>query len=321
MDQRSVHDELISILKLRIQEGKNPVNLLMEFLPISKEAAYRRLRGEIQLTLDEAVILAKKLEVSLDNLIPNNREDKYIFHISLFTLNHSMDKYCQTLTDIINFRLRIKSDPNCLAYIVGKTLSPAFYFKHKEFTKFTLFKWIYLTQDSTKYSTFSDIVIPPKLEQLFRPFLDAAIQIPTTYILNDSLFTSLTKDLNYYLKINLLTRKEVELLKAQILMIIDELEEIAGRGTYKNGAEVSMYITNSYFDSSYCYTRGNGFETCGIGTYGLNFISCPNRQIAENQRIWIESLIKYSTLISRSGEAQRMCFFKKQREKIGNIST
>ncbi|MDR3061447.1 MAG: hypothetical protein LBU57_04970, partial [Dysgonamonadaceae bacterium] len=289
MNQRNLHNELISILKLQTPKDTRPVDLLMKYLPISKESAYRRLRGEIQLSLDEAIILAKKMEVSLDNLISKCQEDKYTFHISPFIINHPLDKYSQTLADIMDSYQFIKSDPDCFCYMVGKILYPTFYFKHKEFTQFTLFKWIYLVQDSTQYPSFSEIIIPPQLEELFKSFWDIAIQIPSTYILNDFLFTSLAKDLRYYLTINLLTKKEVEILKTQILMIIDEMEETAVLGTYKNGAKVSMYITDSYFDFSYNYIKGNGFDACGIGIYGLNFISCQNKQVTKNQRIWIES--------------------------------
>ncbi len=316
---KNLHEELIKLLKEQTPTEENPVNVLMESLNISKEAAYRRLRGEIQLTLDEAIILAKKLEVSLDNLLEIYWENKYTFHISPIEINSSIKEYHKTLSEIIYAYDYIKSDPACCTYIIGKLLSPTLYFKYKEFSKFTLFKWIYLVQDSNKYTTLSDVIVPPNLEQLYKPFMDAAIQIPTTYILNDFLFTSIMNDLNYYYKINLLTRDDIAILKEQTILIINDLEDIAERGTYKGGAEVSIYIADTYFDISYNYVSGNHFEACGIGVYGLNFLSCQHPKIVQYQKSWIESLIRHSTSISRSGESQRMIFFKRQREKINSI--
>ncbi len=312
---RSVHEELISILRSRSQEDENPVDTLTDLFSLSREGAYRRLRGEIQLTLDEAVILAKKLEVSIDNLIEINREDKYAFHILPYT-NTTMEKYYQTMEDIAKSYIFVKNDPLSYSYIVGKVFAPTFYFKYKEFTRFTLFRWIHLVQNGTKYMSLSSVAIPPKLENLYQPFIDATTQVSTTHILNDFLFTAVAKDIDYFHMIKLLSKNDVEILKQQMLMIIDDIEDVAMRGAYKNGAKVSIYITDTYFDTSYHYIFGNGFEACGVGAYGLNFLSCQNSRVARDHKIWIESLIKYSTSITQCGEAQRLAFFNKQRGKF-----
>ena len=315
----NVHNGLISALKTQIPSGENPANMLKDLLSISKEGAYRRLRGEIQLTLEEAIILAKKLEISIDNLIETNGEDKKTFHIYLFEKDSYTEEYHKMLIDIMNSYLYIKSDPECYNYYVGKIFPLILYFKYKEFSKFAFFKWIYLVRGNIKYTTFADLNVTPELENLRQPFMDAAMEIPTTYILNDDMFTSIAKDLKYYYTIKLLTKEDTEILKEQILMLIDDMEEIAVKGMYKTGAKVSIYVTESYFDITYTHIKGNGIEACGIGIYGLNFLSCMNKQIVNNHKTWIESLIKYSTLISQSGESKRITFFNRQREKINNI--
>ncbi len=315
----SIHDGLISVLKSTLNDGENLANILTDLLLISKEGAYRRLRGEIQLTLDESINLSKKLGISIDNLIEESSGDKHSFHITPFTCHTQMDAYYQTLTEIMSFFNYIKTDPQAHTYIVGKTLSPTLQFKHKEFTKLSFFKWLNLLHIDTKYMAFSDVVIPLKFEQLFEAYISATTQVATTYILNDFIFNAINKDLFYFYTIGLLSKEDVEILKQQELLIIDELENIAANGKFNNGAPVSIYITNSYFDASYNYIKGNGFEACGIGAYGLNFLSCTDKQIIKNHKLWIDSLIKYSTYITQSGEVQRLLFFNKQRERINSI--
>ena len=53
--------------KLPLKE--NLANLLIDTLYIGKEAIYRRLRGEVPFTLEEAALISRKLGVSLDNVI------------------------------------------------------------------------------------------------------------------------------------------------------------------------------------------------------------------------------------------------------------
>ncbi len=316
---QTVHDGLISMLKSISKGGENPANILTDLLPISKEGAYRRLRGDMQLTMDEAIILAKKMGISIDNLIEVNKKEKYVFHISPFSINSSLEEYYQTLADIMASYNFLRNDAQAYSYIVGRVFSPGFYFKYKELTKYTFFKWIYQVHNQTKYTPMSDISVPAKFEQIFQPFIEATEQVPTTFILNDVMFSAIAKDLLYYFTIRLLTKEEVEILKEQILLMIDDMEYIATNGRYKNGAAVSIYIAETYFDASYHYIKGNEFEACGVGAYGLNFLSCVNNQVCNNFKVWIESLIKYSNSITQSGEIYRLAFFNEQREKIRNV--
>ncbi len=317
---KNVHNELISVLKSQIPQEENPAEVIVNLLSVSKEGAYRRLRGDIQFSLDEAIIIAKHLGISLDNLIEIDWNDKYTFHIMPFTINPTLKEYHQTLTDIMDSYNYVKDDPNSYSYIVSKVFSPTFYFKYKEFSKFVIFKWIYLHQNGTKYSTFSDVKVPAAVEDLYSPFISAAFQVQTTYILNGFMFSALANDLYYLLRIKLLTKEDIEILKTQIIMIINDLEETASRGYYKNGAKVNIYIADNHFDTSYHYLNGKGFEACGIGVYGLNFLSCLNPKIAQDQKIWIESLINHSTSVTQCGEAQRLAFFNKQRKIFNDIN-
>ncbi len=315
----ALHNTLIGILKLQAADGDSPANLLTDLLHISKEASYRRLRGEIQFTLDEAVIISKSLGFSLDNLIEYSLKDKYAFHIIPFTENALLEEYCHTLQGIMDTHYYIREDPDRFAYVVGKMVPPTLHFRYKEYTKFTLFKWVYLVQDSTKYATLADVKLSPKLEKMLDPFVAGAKTVPTTYIFTDFMFTALVKDLIYFYNIKLLSKTDIEIVTRDALLIIDDLEELASRGSYENGVPVSMYISDNHIDAAYHYIQGNGFKACGTGIYGLNFLSCIDNQICENHKLWIESLIRYSTSVTQGGIAQRIHFFNKQREKIKKI--
>ena len=83
--------ELINILKKRTSEKQNTVDLLMDIVSIGKEAAYRRLRGEIPFTLEEAVSICSRLNVSLDVLAGTKQEDIYAFYSNAVFSNKPMN--------------------------------------------------------------------------------------------------------------------------------------------------------------------------------------------------------------------------------------
>jgi hypothetical protein len=139
------------------------------------------------------------------------------------------------------------------------------------------------------------------------------------FIWDRMMFCSLINDIKYFYDINLITDNEKNILKEEFLLMIDALEKLAAKGKHENGEEISIYISNVNFEASYSYFRSTNYKSSIIRLFSINFISTGDANVFEYQKDWIQSLKKYSTLISVSGEMQRVQFFDKQREYINNL--
>ena len=62
--QNELNTSLIEAVKEKLPLKENLANLLIDTLYIGKEAIYRRLRGEVPFTLEEAALISRKLGVS-----------------------------------------------------------------------------------------------------------------------------------------------------------------------------------------------------------------------------------------------------------------
>ena len=83
---------LLHAVKDRISSEINPVFIIMDILSIGKEAAYRRLRGEVSFTLREAAILANELGFSLNEVV-NAFSDKIFNYLSLIHISEPTRPY------------------------------------------------------------------------------------------------------------------------------------------------------------------------------------------------------------------------------------
>ena len=63
----ALKDGLIRAMKDKMPGGNNLASALTEILCIGKEAVYRRLRGEVAFTFNEAAVISRELGISLDN--------------------------------------------------------------------------------------------------------------------------------------------------------------------------------------------------------------------------------------------------------------
>lgn len=56
-----------------------------------------------------------------------------------------------------------------------------------------------------------------------------------------------------------------------------------------------------------------------IRVYSINSITTQDSEMFNSLKDWIQSLKKFSTMISESGEMQRIQFFNRQREIINTL--
>jgi hypothetical protein len=130
---------------------------------------------------------------------------------------------------------------------------------------------------------------------------------------------SLINDIKYFHDINLMTDEDTAILKREFLDIIDELEYLAETGKHKNGNAIDIYISNINFEASYSYLESPTYKTSLMRLYSINYLSSSDPLVFNRQKEWIQTLRKYSTLITVSGEAERLRFLDKQREDINNM--
>ena len=98
-----------------------------------------------------------------------------------------------------------------------------------------------------------------------------------------------------------------------------DMEELATRGKSKAGNNIRIYISNINFEATYSYLDTNTIQLSMIRIYSINSITTQDSEMFRGLKEWIQSLKKFSTLISESGEMQRIQFFKQQREIIGTL--
>ena len=138
--------------------------------------------------------------------------------------------------------------------------------------------------------------------------------------MDDNVFWSATKDIEYFMKRGLLSKDDVRTLQTELHEMVDMLEQMATDGVSRSGAKVSIYISSVDIEASYLYFESEGFRFSQVRIFSISAIDSYNEGLCNIQKEWIESLKKYSVLISKSGEIQRFEYLNKQREYIDKIT-
>lgn len=317
MNADVLNTNLIEVMKNKIPDGVNLANTLMDILYIGKEAVYRRLRGEVPFTLNEASIISKKLGVSLDQIVGISYTNNAMFDLNLLHYSDPIKTYYTLINHYLKVFESLHDDPTSELSTASNMIPQTFYLKYENLSKFRLFKWMYQNEKVNCVKYFSELNISDELKQAQKDFVNATLYIQTTnYIWDSMMFFYLVNDIKYFASIHLITDEEVIKLQEELLQLLDDLENIASKGKFETGKDVHIYISNINFEATYSYVETSSLQLSLIRIFSINSITSSDKDMCKSMKEWIQSLRKFSTMISESGEMQRIQFFKKQREIV-----
>ena len=307
---------LVNAVKEKLPSKDNLANALMDILYIGKEAIYRRLRGEVPFTLTEAAVISRKLGISLDKMIGVSFRDNAVFDMNIVSSEKPFEAYYSILEKQVDLFRSVKEDETSeigtSSNIIPQTLS----LKYNMLSKFRLFKWMY-QNENIKCKHFEEMEIPQKKVEKQKEYSDLVSHIHSVdYIWDNMIFSHLVNDIQYFCSIHLITDEDKDMLKEELFLLIDEMEELSARGKSKAGNDVKIYISNINFEATYSYLDTSSTQLSLIRIYSINSITTQDQEMFRGLKEWIQSLKKFSTLISESGEMQRIQFFKQQREIV-----
>ena len=320
MTTYNYNSELIKAMNEKLPNGTNLANTLIDMLYLGKEAVYRRLRGEVPFTLAEAAMISQKMGVSLDKLAGTNVYSNAIFDLNIIRQTDPLETYYSIVDNYVKIFRDLNRDPSSELCTSSNMIPQTFYLKYELLSKFRMFKWIYQFEKIDIEKHFEDIEIVDKLLEKQREFVRESQEFGhTEYIWDDKLFIYLINDIKYFASVHLISHEYVQKLKKELLQLLDELEEIATRGAFKTGQEVCIFISNINFEATYSYIASSAYHISLVRVFAINSFATRDEQVFNSVKEWIHSLKKFYTLISQSGEMQRIKFFKTQREIVEGL--
>lgn len=314
-----VNNELINILKDRTPQGKNAVDLLMDIIPISKEAAYRRLRGDIPFSLEDAISICKKLNISLDLLAGTGQEGTYAFHLDAVFSENPIREYSNMLLGVVNSVRYMGQDPECLSLTAEKMLPGKFILKYDSLSKIYIYVLLYQLFSHSVPNEFSGLNIPDSIFPLHKEIADVMHTVNSVSVIDKRVVIDFIEIVKYFHLLGVISKKEIDQIKQDMHLMLNDLEQCASTGRSFHGKKMDLYICNVSFDCTYTYIEGAGYKAGSVGVYCINHISSMNPGICDTHKRWINSLIRFSYLISASGELQRNRFFQEQRTHIDSM--
>ncbi|MDR2921322.1 MAG: hypothetical protein LBV72_18410 [Tannerella sp.] len=318
MGTNTLYEEFLNEIKKKIPQKTQRTSLLVEILSIEKEAVYRRLRGEVAFSFREIVLISQKLSISIDNIIEISSEKSRPSFLKLAEYTNPSEDDYKMFEEYVHV-LETGNEKGSLFIEASNVLPLSIIYKFDLLTRFYYFKWNFHYNHSNLL--FENFHLPKRLKMLQnRNSLESKKFDSTTFIWDPLIIQYLINDLRFARNMRLINNDEIAAFKHELYNLINYLERIAFTGSYiETNKEVNIFIAIINLDTSYSYLETSKCRLSMVKAFILNVIASFDENTLYKTKVWIQSLIRTSTLISVTSEKQRVSFFENQRALVNQL--
>jgi len=293
------------------------VDAVSEILHVSTDSAYRRIRGETPLVLDEAVLLCSHFKLSLDQLMSLKKGGLIFRDIRIKGTGYSYQQYLKDLSDQIE---AVNDFLHKEIIYMSKDLPLFHNFYFRPLIAFRYYFWMknHLMHPEFEKKKFSFDLLSDEIEHSSYGLAKAYGNIPSTEMWNiESLNSTLSqiefvKDSGHFGSIGDL-KKIYETLEDTIRHMMDQAEYgckfMPGEDPAAKKSNFRFLYNRIVLGDNTVLAITDFMKTAFINYGGLNYLSTNDESFCNDLYNDFENLIPKSTQISKTGEKQRNIFF------------
>jgi hypothetical protein len=320
----------LDAIKQMLPASTSLVSEISDLLEVSNDSAYRRIRGETALSLDEIAKICHHFNFSLDSL--------FSIDVGTVTFNYLMLKgvehYREYLTSIVR-DLTMISESDDAEIIYAATDIPIFHhFRYPKLAAFKMFYWLRAVVNEPELASkkFSFDLIPEDMIELGRKVYDLYSEIPSYELWTNATITSNIKQIEFFWESGVFESSNDALdvcneLREEISFIQRQAElksKVVFSDKVKSGYENNylLHVSDIEIGNNCILIRMNKMKGVYLSHQTFNKLFTTNTKFTEETHLWLSGIIQKSTLISGVAEKIRYQFFRdilRQIDKLVSI--
>ncbi len=324
---KEIQTSFFEKIKEKMDPNLSLVHEVSEKLEISYDSAYRRLRGEKKLYLEEAIILSRHFGISITDLIQPQKNSMIFkaYHVEPDKFNS-----ISWLDNILQSIQKIALAPDKQIVYAAKDPPIFQYLQFPDIVSFKFFFWektLFHSKDLFN-KKFKAGDISNEMRERCNLITSLSLKIPTIEIWNEDTFRILLRQIEYYYVSGYFESTE------DLVLLLESIEqwlhhnqkeaELGFRyihGTTPRGIEGSYILYENEIvinDNTIHISIGNKCFT--YFTYNVLGLLCSdNTEFCQGISNFHKTIMSKSNLISSVGEKERNKFFNKLHRNIDSF--
>ncbi len=313
----NIQIRFFSELKNKIQPNLSLVDIVSDELGISTDSAYRRIRGETSLTIEELRQLSNKYEISLDAVFTST-SNSVLF--SYRAINPEKFNYKNYFTSIID-NMQALGAFNLKEIIYSAKDLPIFYhFILPQVAAFKLFFWMRNIYNFPNFENkvFNPEEIPQELIEVAKKVWESYVHIPSIEIWSEETYKVTLRQIEYYYSSGRFRNKKDALdLLEDYRKLFEHVQRQAehgckslfGKDPRGDDQNYKLYFNEVIISDNTVFFKMGDFNMVHLGHNVMNIISTTDPSFCRDTNMIQKNMMKNSTLISVVGEKERSRLF------------
>jgi len=306
----------IEKVKAQLPSNIGLADALSDLLNISKDAAYRRIRCETDLTLDEVLMICEYYKITFESL---SNPNAVAFHFK--QLSPDVDSFKQYLEGMLSDLQRIKSFDNASIIYAAEDIPVFHHFPYPLLSAFKIYYWMrsVMNVKSLEGTSFKVGLIPEEVLELGVKIYNTYAAIPSAEIWTDGTISSTLDQIAYYWDAGLFESKEIAWQVCDELSAeLQRIKLLTELGT-KHLVPFQFFHNDIMIGNNCVLIKAGSTRFCYLSHHSFNFMLTTDASFSAETESWLENMMRRSMLISGVSEKQRNIFFSAMLKRVDNL--
>lgn len=327
MESGTPQKTLFEKLRQFVPAEQSLAECLQQWLNVSSDSAYRRIRGETPLTVNELAVLSEKTGLSANDLLGIGNPKQVLFEPTLTqAFSNSFEGY---IADVIQHLRLLDSFPEKQIIYCSKDMPIFHYFLLPEIAAFKYHFWSHIIMQDPAFQDkrYEPLIQSEGLKKMLDCALDIYNHIPSIEIWNTESLNSTLFHIDFYRNSRQFSSsQDIKRLYDLLDVVIDQVEKQAELGAkFKPGENPELHHNNFQLFFNQVSLADNTMlaitpqQKFAVINYGvLNYLTCYDQGFCESVANDLHNIIRRSTKLSDGNVKQRAMFFNALHEKVNN---
>jgi hypothetical protein len=322
--QDSIQSTFLDQVRKRLPSNVSFVDELAEILNISRDSAYRRMRAETILSLDEVKKICTHFGVSLDSLLAPSAQMVSFQLRALDEEELTFEKYLQSILGNLEM-IGGFSDTQLIYH--AKDLPIFHYFQYPELARFKIFFWVNTFTKNSKIGAekYHSNLVPKEMTAIGERIWTKYAMIHSIEIIGYEVLNVTLRQIEFARESGIIDLSLAQKLCDDCVALLNAFRRQAEQGSKKtdNGAagKFEVYLNEVVIgDNTVLFIMGDKRVTY-IMHNNFNILATSQESFCQLTEKHMANMMNKSIMISNSAAKERSRFFNELLERVQNVKS
>ena len=315
-NENNVQSLFLDRVRHRMPDNLSFADELGDILNISRDSAYRRIRGETILSLEEVKTLYVRFGISIDELFSDDSQ-MVTFHRRVVNYkDYDLEKWQNSIFKNLDYLSTFEVKEMIFS---AKEIPVFHYFRMPELCAFKYFFWMktLIGYPDFEHRNYSKEAVPKHLLAGGQRVWNKYSTIPSTEIWNEEAVYDTLKQIEFYHECGFFEKADqAGFLCDELIRLLDCVRDEAAVGIKSEGGTLNLYDNEILLADNTIFARMGDKRCVYVAMNALNLLLTFQEPFCQQTEVYLRNLIAKSTLISKTAERERTRLFNTMKKRI-----